>query len=295
MHVSIAPALGAEVIDLPGGSARLVTADGRGFELPNADSPLVSALRRLDGHTSWQDVAADLPEADGIASLRAWLTDHRLLCDLSESPLARWRVRLYGLNPLGIQIGRALLRRGIDRLSVVDSHLERGTGPGVLNRIAGGSPDVSRIRFADHWMVGAESTDLAIVAGPGIEADRAILADLHAHGVPTLVVSAHLGTARVGPLFVPRRTPCWTCRDLHIAERDPAWPQVLHELTLRATRSRSQLTGWAANLALLELMTFHRFGSCDLMTHAVCWGGLTPGISVLPASQHPACRCLASG
>jgi len=84
---------------------------------------------------------------------------------------------------------------------------------------------------------------LAAMAGPaatGRHPDLVILADVHRRelpeilgreGVPHLAAAASEAIGVVGPLVLPGRTACLRCLDLTRAERDPAWPLILAQLT----------------------------------------------------------------
>jgi hypothetical protein len=50
-------------------------------------------------------------------------------------------------------------------------------------------------------------------------------------GVPHLAAAASEAIGVVGPLVLPGRTACLRCLDLTRAERDPAWPLILAQLT----------------------------------------------------------------
>ena len=52
--------------------------------------------------------------------------------------------------------------------------------------------------------------------------------------VPHLAVSASEAIGVVGPLVLPGRSACLRCLDLTRAERDPAWPLILAQLSAQA-------------------------------------------------------------
>lgn len=53
--------------------------------------------------------------------------------------------------------------------------------------------------------------------------------------IPHLPVAFEPGQVTVGPLVVPGRTPCLTCRDSDDTDRDPAWPLLHAQLIGRET------------------------------------------------------------
>ena len=81
------------------------------------------------------------------------------------------------------------------------------------------------------------------MAGPAAASrhpDLVILADIYRRelpeilrrgGVPHLAAAASEAIGVVGPLVLPGRTACLRCLDLTRAERDPAWPLILAQLT----------------------------------------------------------------
>ena len=75
---------------------------------------------------------------------------------------------------------------------------------------------------------------------PGRRPDLVVLADCHRRELPDALMRngiAHLSAAAseaigvVGPLVLPGRTACLRCLDLARAERDPAWPLILAQVT----------------------------------------------------------------
>ena len=52
--------------------------------------------------------------------------------------------------------------------------------------------------------------------------------------LPHLPVAFEPGSTTVGPLIIPGRTPCLSCRDAHERDRDPAWP-AMHAQLIGAT------------------------------------------------------------
>lgn len=52
---------------------------------------------------------------------------------------------------------------------------------------------------------------------------------------PHLPVSFEQAAATIGPVVLPGRTPCLSCRDAHERGRDPAWPRVHAQLVGRSS------------------------------------------------------------
>jgi bacteriocin biosynthesis cyclodehydratase domain-containing protein len=58
-------------------------------------------------------------------------------------------------------------------------------------------------------------------------------ADLTRDRIPHLAALAAEAIGTVGPLVLPGRTACLRCLDMSRADRDPAWPLILAQLTGR--------------------------------------------------------------
>ncbi len=67
---------------------------------------------------------------------------------------------------------------------------------------------------------------VAVVAVAGAASARGFAAHLAADR-PHLPIAFDAGGTTIGPLVLPGRTPCLSCRDAHEKDRDPAWP-LLH-------------------------------------------------------------------
>jgi hypothetical protein len=121
-------------------------------------------------------------------------------------------VRVEGMSRVGLSVASFLTASGIGMV------ISAGPPPAVLSPPAG-------------------------MAGPAPASrhpDLVILADIHRRelpeilrrgGVPHLAAAASEAIGVVGPLVLPGRTACLRCLDLTRAERDPAWPLILAQLT----------------------------------------------------------------
>lgn len=85
------------------------------------------------------------------------------------------------------------------------------------------SPDIMPVRTCSSR---ASLLVLADDIDPALSDDAGALERDQAH----LVVGQANGVAEVGPLVVPGRTGCLTCRDLHRVDADPVWPRVAMQL-----------------------------------------------------------------
>src|SRR5690348_7978656 len=147
-------------------------------------------------------------------------------------------VRVHGASRPGLWIAGMLTAAGIG--------LVISTGPTAAGAGAAGAGT------AGAGTAGAGTAE----AGAGRAAQRArapqarswrpslvVLADSHRRElpaalaqklVPHLAVSAGEAIGVVGPLVLPGRSACLRCLDLTRAERDPAWPLILAQLSAQA-------------------------------------------------------------
>jgi bacteriocin biosynthesis cyclodehydratase domain-containing protein len=115
--------------------------------------------------------------------------------------------------------------------------------------------------------------------------------------VPHLAVSASEAIGVVGPLVLPGRSACLRCLDLTRAERDPAWPLILAQLSAQAgTDPPGCDTVLATTVAAQAVAQVLAFIDEDGRAPAVTDGTLE---LVLPGWQwrrrtwqpHPQCGC----
>ncbi len=124
-------------------------------------------------------------------------------------------VRVEGMSRVGLCVASLLTASGIGM--VVSAGRPPGAGPAV--------PPPARTAFP---------------AGTGRRPGLVILADtyrrelpevLKRDNIPHLAAAASEAIGMVGPLVLPGGTACLRCLDLTRAERDPAWPLILAQLT----------------------------------------------------------------
>jgi hypothetical protein len=138
------------------------------------------------------------------------------------------RVRVEGMSRVGLCVASLLTASGIGMVISTGWPPGSGTGPGA-SPAAGAPPDAGASPPAGP----------ADLAGAGRGPDLVILADtyrrelpelLRRDRVPHLAAAASEAIGVVGPLVLPG-TACLRCLDLTRAERDPAWPLILAQLT----------------------------------------------------------------
>lgn len=105
----------------------------------------------------------------------------------------------------------------------------------------------------------ADRHSVAMVAVAGAASARAF-ADLLATDRAHLPVAFDAGGATIGPLVVPGRTPCLSCRDAQQTETDPAWPLLHAQLVESDPGEISAARIVAAGLVATELLTALRPG-----------------------------------
>jgi bacteriocin biosynthesis cyclodehydratase domain-containing protein len=138
--------------------------------------------------------------------------------------------------------------------------------------------------------------DLVIVTGHG-PVEETLHEELNAAGSPHLQVSVEGAGAVIGPLVIPGETSCLRCCDLHRTDRDPAWPALAVQLSVR---SRHRLpTDGALCVAVAGLSALQALAHLDGEDPATRDGTLElhlPDWRLRRRSwpPHPACPCRAA-
>jgi ribosomal protein S12 methylthiotransferase accessory factor len=248
------------------------------------EAATVFAERILPHLRSWASVEAIMPSLEGYAAAdvtnlieslipsglvlrRSGVpsgrpgTAARALADLgideggAGDHLAKLRVGVFGLGPVGWAVGEALLDSGIGRVVVADPEMHERlleSHPGDRDRC-----DVLDGIFSRETVEQAAfDLDLMIVT-----VDRGFLAARHwvnraslASGCPALFVDVALHEAIIGPTVLPGETGCYMClRMRHIATSDNFKEVMAHERHLDAakdaTAARPLMPGLAQTAA----------------------------------------------
>jgi hypothetical protein len=136
------------------------------------------------------------------------------------------------MSRVGLCVASLLAASGIGM--VISTGRPPGSGAG-----SGGPPPSAAAPFPDAPAPGGPAGRIG-PAGTCRRPDLVIFADtyrrelpelLRREGVPHLAAAASEAIGVVGPLVLPRGTACLRCLDLTRAERDPAWPLILAQLT----------------------------------------------------------------
>ncbi len=123
------------------------------------------------------------------------------------------RELLSALKPVLRTDAPPLPRIWIESLNMVDSRIAARTEIALVDE---------GFRTADRGTPQA----VAVVLVEGAASARQLANHLR-EDLAHLPIAFEVGGTTVGPLVVPGRTPCLSCRDGHERERDPAWP-ILH-------------------------------------------------------------------
>jgi hypothetical protein len=210
----------------------------------------------------------------------------------------RRTVAVTGLGPTGLGIAVALAAAGVGTVLLEDRGVVDITDVGVCGyRLA----DVGSARASVAARLVHEVSSAASVTGFE-EPDMVVLVDTEvadcvraaawvAGGVPHLSVVVSLGRSVVGPLVAASGGPCLRCVELHRAEADPWYPQVIAALAdHRPVAEVGVLAGAGANLAAAMVLGWldgdHRpvpvsteLTVPDLLPRTTTW------------RAHPACAC----
>jgi hypothetical protein len=147
-------------------------------------------------------------------------------------------VTVEGAGRVGAALVGLLAAAGVGRVVPIDPKPLR---PGDLGPAGPGSTELGLTR-AEAAIVAARRTVPSLrhdstpspsltVLTPDTVVDPVRRDRLTAAGLAHLPATVLEDCARVGPLVRPGETPCLACVDLHHADRDPAWPVLLAQLT----------------------------------------------------------------
>lgn len=193
-------------------------------------------------------------------------------------------VTVVGTDQLALQLTRLLLDTIAGPIDVVLPGIP--VPPTALTRLQGRHP--GRVLVNDHLSAERTASQLTLVCVRALEADRALLRQVAG---PHLVVACSDLGAGVGPMVVPGRTACLRCEDLHRLERDPAWPELLLQLSRpRATDAAAVDLQWAASSATLQAASWLAGGVPDSLGACLVLDA-DGALRVRRLRAHPGCGC----
>jgi bacteriocin biosynthesis cyclodehydratase domain-containing protein len=207
------------------------------------------------------------------------------------------QVSIHGGGRAGTVIASVLTTSGIGQVTLDD-----GAPPGpaphetpLAAPPASPKTPLTAPPLTGQSLTGQSLTDLAILT----DRPSAGLQDwLMRKRIPHLAASASEAIGVVGPLVLPGNTACLRCLDLARADRDPAWPLILAQLSGRqadpASCDAPLATAVAAQAAFQALALIDRAGSADAVTNGTLELFL-PGWQWRRRTwpPHPRCSCRA--
>jgi len=151
-------------------------------------------------------------------------------------------VRVHGASRAGLWIAGLLTAEGIG-LVISTGPATAQPGQAIPDAPAAPGPSAGQPCTGIPGLAGRPAAQSARGGHPPRRPSLVILADCHRRElpetlcrdrIPHLCASASEAIGVVGPLVLPGRSACLRCLDLTRAERDPAWPLILAQLTGRA-------------------------------------------------------------
>lgn len=274
----------------------------------------VSALRALaadwsldDAHIEW---VVEVLHQGGLLVEAA----HRLDLDglgsefCAVSAVRGARIRIIGAADTGAPIALLLAQVGVTALDLVDPEPSESavgapaalaaTRAEVLARSLTTAPSSHeltappQVYVHNHWSKPeGRHIDLTILAADTWESDRIVTDGLLRADQPHLILRSRGDGVLVGPLVVPGRTACLRCTDLARTDADPAWPQLLRQLSRTRSTAGTAVTAWAVATAVTQVLahlskrTPETYGATlelsgtDFLVQRRSWGA------------HPGCGC----
>lgn len=255
---------------LRGGNLQVGTAPDRAVMIrpPHgvAAAQLADVLRRLDGaHRLDGAVRSAHLTIDRVRPVLDELVRAGLLHTGGPRTATR-SVTLVGAGPLTDKLREHLPGQGVRVRGAAGA--DRTVDP---SRIASASP--APVLLADHTVV-----------------EPRVHRMLHELALPHLHVHLRDGVGIVGPLVVPGRTACLRCDDLHLSDRDPAWPELIAQQLGHCGRSDPATVLAAACLAAARMRSYLYAGAAGLDTQVEI-DVHAPAMRTVPRRPHPACTC----
>ncbi len=227
----------------------------------------------------------------------------------TPSPLEEMRVRVQGLDRIGLRLMQLLANAGVRALEVRDRRPVDDQVSGLLPAHTLGitrqkaAKDALKRCCPDTRVTHLDQPDLVFVSSARVW-DHGVLSELVSHDVAHLPVVQEDRAITVGPLIAPGRTPCALCIDKHVQDTLPQWPQmhmVLQTLSRLSAPDHLCAAGAGLALAMAEAVVNNRplsptvvplgLGPTDT---AVAWRISDSGLDHLHWRTHRKCACTQS-
>lgn len=213
------------------------------------------------------------------------------------------RAAVVGLGRAGLAVAGGLARAGVGTVVLDDDRRVRecdlspgGYGPQDVGRLRVRAAADVIARGCPHTRTSATGDlrpDLLVLVGHRALDPRRTQGLLR-EDVAHLAVVLRERDAVVGPLVRPGRSACLRCLDLHRRDRDPEWPRLVAQLSVRSGEGDEEtvLAAMAGSLAcaqaLAQLDGRVEPASLDATLEVALPDGL---VAVRPWSSHPECGC----
>lgn len=250
------------------------------------------------------DAFVDTLTRAGVAS-RRHPTRHRTPLRWSgetqtASDLARKRVDIRGLSPVGARLALLLADAGIGGLALSDPAEVGPTDLPLLpaNRLTDRRDqvlaDMVRPRVGNVVTQPATRADLSVLIS-GFAPDPAVWAPIIAVDRPHLPIVISEGTIEVGPLVRPGHTACLHCVALARRDADPGWAALAPQLYNLPTPPVGPLAATRiAAFAATEITQILLDGPTAIEGRSWMFSPSDPVGCVSEWAPHPACACGAS-
>ncbi|AXB44850.1 TOMM precursor leader peptide-binding protein [Amycolatopsis albispora] len=281
---------GLSVLDRGRGEVQIGLDPRHGVVATDLSPALIEVLRSMDGtHTTTE--LFNLAGSDEVEQLRLLLTKltrlgliedagpagplnasaetalWSLRTKRSTSELARERaqcaVSIRGGGRLAVATATLLAQAGVGHIEVrTRGHVtDRDLGTGYTEADLGAERRhavVAAIRRVSHAVKTTRLTDrrlpeLVLITDAVVPAPD-MVSELHADGLPHLVVRVREGLGLVGPLVYPGRSSCLRCADLYRSGADSSWPTVAGQLAGREQEADAANVYAVAGLATRQAL-----------------------------------------
>lgn len=211
------------------------------------------------------------------------------------------RVRVVGLDRLGMNLAMALATAGIGTLFVEDPSPVGESDLGVFQpwdlgrgRAGQAVAHLRTVRPGLRTSARDATCDVVVVVSTGV-ADPVRLRPLVRAGVTHLPVVVGEVDVVVGPFVEAGRGPCARCLDLHRTTADPCWPAIATQLrTAAPTRTEAGLAQVGAALAAHQVLAHVDGRAVGVRGATLAANSLEPVPELRAWTAHPDCECAES-